>query len=109
MKFSAKYLYLCVFLLLSLLGSDCGVGNAKLESSPKSLTKHRIVKELRDICQQELLPCFPFNGTSDEVGVRLIPTASLLEWHFSFTGIEASPYEGGVYHGRILLPKVGSV
>lgn len=28
-----------------------------------------------------------------------------LEWHFSFTGMENSPFEGGVYHGRIVLDK----
>eukprot|EP00600_Ochromonadales_sp_CCMP1393_P005853 CAMPEP_0174961698 /NCGR_PEP_ID=MMETSP0004_2-20121128/4385_1 /TAXON_ID=420556 /ORGANISM="Ochromonas sp., Strain CCMP1393" /LENGTH=264 /DNA_ID=CAMNT_0016210173 /DNA_START=150 /DNA_END=944 /DNA_ORIENTATION=+ len=27
----------------------------------------------------------------------------MLEWHFSFTGVEGTPYEGGVYHGRIKL------
>lgn len=29
---------------------------------------------------------------------------SLRTWHFSFTGLPGSPYEGGLYHGRILLP-----
>jgi len=27
-----------------------------------------------------------------------------LEWHFTLLGPEDSPYEGGLYHGRILLP-----
>ena len=28
---------------------------------------------------------------------------NLLEFHFSFTGIEGTSYDGGIYHGRILL------
>lgn len=28
---------------------------------------------------------------------------NLLEWHFSFTGIEGSNFEQGVYHGKIRL------
>lgn len=28
---------------------------------------------------------------------------NMLDWHFSFTGVEGSPYEGGVYHGTISL------
>lgn len=34
------------------------------------------------------------------------PLASnLRDWHFSFYGAQGSPYESGLYHGRILLPK----
>ena len=69
------------------------------------ITRKRVIKELYDIGIQQLLPCFPFNKTSEEIGVRLQPTDNLLEWHFSFTGIESSQYDGGVYHGRIVLPK----
>ncbi|EDQ90328.1 uncharacterized protein MONBRDRAFT_16333 [Monosiga brevicollis MX1] len=28
----------------------------------------------------------------------------MFEWHFTIRGPADSPYEGGVYHGRILLP-----
>lgn len=28
---------------------------------------------------------------------------NMLDWHFSFTGVEGTPYEGGVYHGTISL------
>lgn len=39
-----------------------------------------------------------------QCGVRLSPLRSnLLEWHFSFTGLEGSAFEGGVYHGIIKL------
>ena len=89
-----------IFLLLDVLG-----GKDHNHKSQVSITRQRVIKELRDIGLQELLPCFPFNKTAEEVGVRLQPTENLLEWHFSFTGIESSQYDGGVYHGRIILPK----
>jgi len=29
---------------------------------------------------------------------------NIFEWHFTIRGPEATPYEGGLYHGRIILP-----
>ena len=41
--------------------------------------------------------------------VRIGPFGkNLLRWHFSVAGPANSVYEGGVYHGRVLLPKVDS-
>ena len=38
--------------------------------------------------------------------VRIGPFGkNLLRWHFSVAGPSSSVYEGGVYHGRVLLPK----
>uniref|UniRef100_A0A7S4NIU7 UBC core domain-containing protein n=1 Tax=Odontella aurita TaxID=265563 RepID=A0A7S4NIU7_9STRA len=38
--------------------------------------------------------------------VRMGPLGrNLLRWHFSVAGPPSSPYEGGVYHGRVCLPK----
>lgn len=38
--------------------------------------------------------------------VRIGPFGkNLLRWHFSVSGPSNSVYEGGVYHGRVLLPK----
>lgn len=31
---------------------------------------------------------------------------NLFEWHFTIRGPPDSPYEGGLYHGRIILPDV---
>eukprot|EP01036_Dinobryon_divergens_P045676 gene45676-61064_t len=46
----------------------------------------------------------PFNTSMDECGIRLLPVkSSLLEWHFSFTGVNGSAFEDGIYHGRIFL------
>ena len=27
------------------------------------------------------------------------------EWHFTILGVEGTPFEGGVYHGKFILPK----
>lgn len=94
-----------LFLFLLLFGVLDGSGGEDRRAHKSSITRKRLIKELRDIGIQELLPCFPFNTTAEEIGVRLQPTNNLLEWHFSFTGIESSQYDGGVYHGRIILPK----
>lgn len=41
---------------------------------------------------------------SNATAVRLAPLhQDMHEWHFSFSGVLGSPYEGGVYHGRFLL------
>jgi len=29
---------------------------------------------------------------------------NLFEWHFTMRGPQASEFDGGIYHGRILLP-----
>eukprot|EP00586_Coscinodiscus_wailesii_P014943 CAMPEP_0172504856 /NCGR_PEP_ID=MMETSP1066-20121228/181846_1 /TAXON_ID=671091 /ORGANISM="Coscinodiscus wailesii, Strain CCMP2513" /LENGTH=345 /DNA_ID=CAMNT_0013281231 /DNA_START=67 /DNA_END=1101 /DNA_ORIENTATION=+ len=45
------------------------------------------------------------NPTDGEY-VRLGPfQGNLLRWHFSITGPANSVYEGGLYHGRVLLPR----
>jgi len=37
--------------------------------------------------------------------IRLAPLPhNMFHWHFSFGGVPGSPYEGGVYHGQIILP-----
>ena len=45
--------------------------------------------------------------TDDEYSyVRIGPYGNnLLRWHFSIMGTPNSEYEGGIYHGRVLLPK----
>ena len=74
------------------------------KSHTQSLSRKRILSELREIKNQLITLDVPFNTSSDEIGVRLSPMRSnLLEWHFSFTGISGSPYSEGIYHGRIML------
>jgi hypothetical protein len=44
-------------------------------------------------------------GGSDPDHVRLAPLrGNLHEWHFTVSGPVGTVYEGGLYHGRILLP-----
>jgi len=31
--------------------------------------------------------------------------SNILEWHYVVTGPEGTPYEGGLYHGKLLFPK----
>lgn len=70
----------------------------------KQLTRKRLLKEYKDIKIQKISIDVPFNSSSDECGIRLLPLKNnILEWHFSFTGVKGTPYESGVYHGRILL------
>lgn len=78
---------------------------ASSTSLEKQLTQRRLLSELRDIKKYKLLMEHPFNSSSpDECGIRLLPVRNnLLEWHFSFTGVNGSQYEHGVYHGRIFL------
>jgi hypothetical protein len=47
----------------------------------------------------------PLNeSNTNDAGIRLGPVSrSMLEWHFSFMGPPGTDYEGGVYHGRVLL------
>ena len=30
--------------------------------------------------------------------------SNIFEWHFTLKGVEGSEYEGGLYHGKVLLP-----
>lgn len=69
-----------------------------------SLRKKRITSEIRDIYRHMISTDTPFNTSAEEIGIRLAPVkGNLLEFHFSFTGMEGSAFEGGIYHGRIRL------
>lgn len=40
----------------------------------------------------------------DDCEVRLSPIENdFLQWHFSFNGVADSTYDGGCYHGKIIL------
>eukprot|EP01041_Mallomonas_annulata_P010533 gene10533-21957_t len=70
----------------------------------KTLTRKRLVREFQDIKKHKISMDNPFNTSMDECGIRLLPVkSSLLEWHFSFTGVNGSAFEDGIYHGRIFL------
>lgn len=104
--------FLCVLWLVAVLvhgggggrGGGAGSRAANKEDKGLSLTRARILSELRDLSLSGILLDVPFNSSREECGIRLSPMSNnLLEWHFSFTGVEDSAYAGGVYHGRIRL------
>lgn len=70
-----------------------------------SLSSKRIVSEWKDINNAGIALSVPFNTTGlEDCGIRLSPMKNnLLEWHFSFTGMEGTAFDGGIYHGKILL------
>eukprot|EP01039_Chlorochromonas_danica_P004585 gene4585-5025_t len=69
------------------------------------MSYQRILSEWKEINHDGLSLNHPFRlNDTTECGVRLSPLRqNLLEWHFTFTGIEGSAFEGGLYHGRIRL------
>lgn len=52
----------------------------------------RIMKEAQELCE----PTYEYAAKPLE--------DNLFEWHFTFRGPESSEFEGGIYHGRIILP-----
>lgn len=93
-----------LFQYITTLSMVFGGGKASKSVSGNALGKTRILSEIRDIYRNKISIDQPFNLTNDEIGIRLSPMkGNLLEFHFSFTGIEGSSYDGGIYHGRILL------
>ena len=73
--------FLMIFILYLEYFSVESNANSDRSNMPNfSLSKQRIIKELLDIGSQELLPCYPFNISDNEIGVRLHPTSNLLEW-----------------------------
>jgi ubiquitin-protein ligase len=92
-------------LVLVLIGADKKPGMSKAPVKKGAmLAKKRILSELRELTGLGLLLDEPFNTTMDECGIRLGPMKdNFFCWHFSITGVEGSHFEGGLYHGRILL------
>lgn len=91
-----------------LLGCVLGLLILSSHSSPSKnvLSAKRILSEYKEIASLGLALNVPFNTTSaEEFWVRLSPMKrNMLEWHFTFMGPEDSPYAGGCYHGKIVLP-----
>ncbi len=89
-------------------------------SSGRSPSVKRILQEVREIQRQEdeqmraLHSAGPSSPTSSSSAaasrypdVCIMAEAleeNIFEWHFAISGQRGSDYEGGIYHGRILLP-----
>lgn len=108
MRFQATMMLIALIVATSMM-MKCRVVEGKKSSGSGSSTgnalrKKRIMSEIRDIYRNMISTDTPFNTSRDEVGIRLSPVpGNLLEFHFSFTGIEGTAFDGGIYHGRILL------
>eukprot|EP01038_Epipyxis_sp_PR26KG_P010241 gene10241-13775_t len=92
-------------LLLNFVAFHLYIYSDSASTGVSSLTVSRITSELKEVISSKLSLDIPFNlSSNDESGVRLSPLKSnLLEWHFTFTGVNGSQYEGGLYHGKIKL------
>ncbi|MCJ1443021.1 MAG: hypothetical protein MMC23_003518 [Stictis urceolatum] len=68
-------------------------GTSRPTFNTKSPTIKRILQESREL------------SLSPDPTLTASPLESnLFEWHFTLTGPPSSPYEKGIYHGRIVLP-----
>ena len=54
----------------------------------------RLMSELRELQ----------NNPSDEYIAAPIDDTDMFEWHFSIKGPPETPFEGGIYHGKIIFP-----
>lgn len=85
--------------------ADIPISSTSRTNSAFTLTRKRLIKELKEIKEAGLTfeTSFAYNSI-DECGIRLYPLKNnMLEWHFSFTGMEDTSYDRGIYHGRIIL------
>lgn len=104
MIISHHCIILSCYIVFWILLWHCNVySESTTRSKLGSLTKTRLLHELKEIKSQGLDLDRAFNK-SDDYGIRLSPLpGNLLEWHFSMQGIDDSPYQEGIYHGIILL------
>jgi ubiquitin-conjugating enzyme E2 J2 len=100
---------MAALVLLSGLLHQVGLAWGAGSSSSSSQQVRRITGEWKDVKRMGLqMSCGSGStvvGNGTEL-VRLMPLErNIFEWHFTFAGPPDSPYEGGLYHGRIVLPK----
>ncbi|KAG0034732.1 hypothetical protein BGZ81_003430 [Podila clonocystis] len=68
-------------------------GGIPAQYNKKSSAVKRIMQEARELVQE---PSTDFSANPLE--------SDIFEWHFTLRGPEDTEFEGGLYHGRILLP-----
>mmetsp|Transcript_14 Transcript_14/g.25 ORF Transcript_14/g.25 Transcript_14/m.25 type:complete len:330 (-) Transcript_14:45-1034(-) len=61
-------------------------------------TNHSAIKRLMGELKQ--IKKYP----DDDVDAHPVSTTNMFEWHFTIRGPSDSPYEMGIYHGKIYLP-----
>lgn len=67
-----------------------------------SPTLRRLMKEAAELSPSA---CSPSSSPSPHFCAHPVSDSNLFDWHFTIAGPPApSPYAGGIYHGRIVLP-----
>ena len=76
--------------------------------SPLELSCRRLLQEFKDVMASGMalgVTAATSSLSNSTEHVRLAPCrGNLHEWHFTIAGPPGSVYEGGLYHGRVLLP-----
>jgi len=68
-----------------------GIGKVQKHLKPSNFAVKRLLKEFNEVnCSPDLMA----NLVDDNI----------FDWHFTFQGPEETPFEGGIYHGRIIFP-----
>lgn len=62
--------------------------------NPSSPSVRRILREMRELA----------DGNDDEPFIAQACEEDIFEWHFALLGPPGTPFEGGIYHGRIIMP-----
>lgn len=96
-------------ILLLILFSSLHPTDARRPPSSLDLSYKRLIQEFKDVVASGMALTHPASGSSGSNNsteyIRLAPCrANLHEWHFTIAGPPGSVYEGGLYHGRVLLP-----
>jgi ubiquitin-protein ligase len=103
-------LLLLSLLLLLIITTTTTVAAKKRRPSSRRPPVRRLQYELRSVVRDGVCLSLPSATAASSIdsnatSVRLGPVpGNLHEWHFSFSGVAGSPYEGGIYHGRFILP-----
>ena len=63
--------------------------------NPSSPSVRRILREMRELAD---------GANDDEPFIAEALEDDIFEWHFALLGPPGTPFEGGIYHGRIIMP-----
>ena len=75
-------------------GGDDGA-RATAGYNPSSPSVRRILREMRELADA---------ANDDEPFIAEACEDDIFEWHFALLGPPGTPFEGGIYHGRIIMP-----
>ena len=76
------------------MSDDPGPSNAA-RANANSPSVKRILREIRELAE---------SAREDETFVAEPSEDDIFDWHFALFGPPGTPFERGIYHGRIVLP-----